>query len=211
MAYEREHTVEDTDNPTSLAELHEEDKQRLNLQKIREMTIGDKLMKLPVSYVTTAKNSPNWAITVEHPIEGELTFYADAPVNGWVPKDGNIVQILNWYNVKTEDPYQLQIMSICVEKTDSQESRAHGWELVEPPGYDAPLGRQFGRKWDKFKSLFTVPSITIFGSWIILLATSTASSVLVAYENHDIGIATLNSSIFFVCITMILLILLEDA
>lgn len=143
---EREHTI---DGPTTsedlLANLSEEQENIVQLQQIKDATVEPGLMRLPVSVVTKATNSENWAIEVDHPLEGTLRFYRNAPTDGWYPESGNIVEMLAWYDING-DPYQLQLMRIYMKKTGDQAEQPHGWEPAQPPGYEPPIREQLQEK-----------------------------------------------------------------
>lgn len=114
------------------ATLDEKQENVVQMQKINRLTVEPGVMKLPVSRVTTSDNSPQWVIDLEHPIEGDLRFHRDKPVQGYDPEEG-IVQMLRWYGIYDDNPYKLQTEFIFVENVGRENSETmHDWELLSP-------------------------------------------------------------------------------
>lgn len=132
MSVEREleHTVEG--EAGELATLSEEQANLVQMQQIAEQTVEPGVMRLPVKTVTTAENSEQWAIELDHPVEGTLRFYRKKPRYGW-HDDQELVELLRWYEIHDRDPYKLQIEQLYAEHDPDEADQHHGWCLAEPP------------------------------------------------------------------------------
>lgn len=113
------------------ATLNERQENLVQMQKVAEMTIEPGVMRLPVTTVTTADNSEQWVIEVEHPVEGEHRFFREKPVHGW-HSDQELVQLLHWYGIYENDPYMLQVERLYVRYVGKESDYNHGWELLSP-------------------------------------------------------------------------------
>lgn len=135
-----------------LATLDERDKNRIQIDKVKQQTVEPGVMKLPVSTVTKAENSEKWVFEIEHPIEGSHRLYRDAPTEGW-DDNNELIKLLNWYNVES-DPYQFQTRAIYVAKKGSDCDYAHGWDFIAPPDYEKipdPMTDQLKQKFDNIR------------------------------------------------------------
>jgi hypothetical protein len=131
------------------ATLSDEQQDVVQMAEIRRRTVRPGHMTLNVVSVETAANSPRWAITVEHPVEGEHTFYLDKPVRGW-SRDYMIVRLLDWYDIVSDDVHMLQLHDIHVSHDPEQTDHPHGWHPIEPPDYTVPIRTRCRRWWDRW-------------------------------------------------------------
>ena len=126
---EIEHKVEqDVGDEAHLDVLQEEQENLVQMQEIQSRTVADGVLQLDVDRVTSASNSEQWAIIVNHPVLGELTFYEEKPVTGWTD-DYRIVDLLKSYNIFDGNPYKLQQKEVFVEFTGSNPDLAEHWDL----------------------------------------------------------------------------------
>jgi hypothetical protein len=130
-----DHTVGDDGN--LLANLSEDQEDAVEIQKVQEMTVEPGLMKLPVKKVVTAENSDQYAIIVDHPVEGEHSLFVEKPVTGW-SREYTLVRMFDWYGITGTNPHQLQLCRIYVEHNPEEADRSHGWRIVQPPNYETP-------------------------------------------------------------------------
>lgn len=210
ISRELNHAVdEQATSKNILANLSEEDQNRVQLSKIKRWTVEPGVMKLPVSVVTKAKNSEKWAIEVEHPLEGTLRFYRDAPLHGWTKTEGGIVEMMEWYDIRTEDPYQLQLMKIYMEKTGDSAEQAHGWEPVAPPDYSEPLTERVKETYRNISVPITRPNRSLLGMWVMLCVGAIIASVVSATIAPMSIVAIILTPLVFVATTVVGLIVME--
>lgn len=134
---EIEHTSDIDVETDEIATLSEEQTNLVQMQQLAQQTVEPGVMRLNCSDVSTSKNRTVWAITVEHPVEGEHTVFIDKPVTGW-SKDCELSTVLRWYGIHDQDPYKLQCHYLTLEYDEQKADDAHGWRLVEPPSYESP-------------------------------------------------------------------------
>lgn len=134
-------SIEETEGKDGLlAELHEEEEVKLQMDKIRTFTVDEGWLKLPVG-VTTAENSEQIVLEAEHPIEGELRFYIEKPKRGW-SNDEKLPKMLKWYGYpNSTDPFALQSELIHIKHSE----KSGEWRLVKPPL--KPSSRKEKWKW----------------------------------------------------------------
>lgn len=141
-----EQTVDDGETIGLPAQLDEHQKAIVQTTKIKEMTVEPGLMHVPVDEVTTAKNSEQWVIIMDHPVEDDIRFFLPKPRTGWSDQY-KLVRVLDWYGVTDEtaygtaDPFALQQQSLYI----SYDNNADDWELVEPPSDPTFLERTSAR------------------------------------------------------------------
>lgn len=143
------------------AQLDERQEAIIETSKLKEMTVEPGIMRVPVDEVTTAANSEQWVVIMDHPVEEDIRFFLPKPRTGW-SDDYLLVRVLRWYDVVDEsqsignaDPYALQRLSLYIEYDEADES----WDLIQPPSDSGVLGR--GRNWieDRIESIRTsIPS-----------------------------------------------------
>lgn len=126
-----EHELDESTDVTAdlPANLNEEQRALVEMQHVFEMTVEPGVMRLPVKSVSTHDKSHKWAITLEHPITGDITLHVDKPVTGW-HEDCELATLLEWYNIHDQDVYKLQCEHIYVEH---DESVRDDWKLKAPP------------------------------------------------------------------------------
>lgn len=152
--------VTDTNLP---AQLNEREEAIVQTEKIREMTVDPErsIMHVPVDEVTTAENSEQWVLIMDHPVEDDIRFFLPKPRTGW-STEYKLVRLMDWYGINNADsrlgsgdPYKLQRQSLYIQHDDQEEE----WELIRPPGQAGRLER--ARLWleDRTQSLReSVPS-----------------------------------------------------
>lgn len=140
---------EDATSEDLLANLSEEQTNLVQLDKIHELTVREGVMRLPVHLVTTAENSDQWVVEVEHPVEGTYRLYFEAPMKGWTD-DNELVQLLGWYGVR-RNPYELQVREIYVAYRPDQTTQAHGWIAVPPPGWEDSVKHRLRQHLGRFR------------------------------------------------------------
>lgn len=127
-----------TENATTqeLAQLNEEMRARVQMQDIERSTVAPGKIMVPVKAVATSDENDQISIRVEHPIDGEVSFYLDKP-RTWNPEN-ELVEFLTWYDLTINGIYQLQTHDVCIERDDS----VKGWHLCKPPSYTPPRGER---------------------------------------------------------------------
>lgn len=115
----------------ALAVLDESQETLVQMQEIQARTVAPGLLVLPVTTVTSAANSQKWAISVEHPVTGEITFYLDKPLGGW-SEEYPIVGLLDEYGIVDGNPYKLQLREVYVELIGDNPENSREWALRKP-------------------------------------------------------------------------------
>lgn len=110
-----------------LATLDEEQAVAVQLQKIEEYTIQPGLMRLPVSEVTSAENSDNMVVVLNHPVEDDIRKYFAKPP--YWSTEYELPALLDAYGYRTNNPYHLQRDRLYVEYDDDDEE----WVIIGPP------------------------------------------------------------------------------
>lgn len=134
--------------------LSEEQEDRVQMEELYRRTQEDGSMQLKCSTVTTAENSPQFAIEVEHPVEGTIRLFAEKPVDGW-SDDYLLVRMFDWYDVTSNNPHELQLRDLYVKKDEESSDYAHGWTFVRPPDYsepEPPVREQLADRWATIKN-----------------------------------------------------------
>jgi len=123
------------DNDELPAMPDEETKAMIQTTELREMTVEPGVMRVPVDEVTTAHNSEQWVVEMDHPVEDDIRFFLPKPTHGW-SDDYMLVRLLRWYDILDADdqlanvnPYHLQIYDLYIEYDDVDDE----WELIKPP------------------------------------------------------------------------------
>lgn len=206
---ERELAAEIDDSADEGGELAVPDEEQQNviqMHEIAEMTVEPGLMQIPVVEVTTAKNSEQWAVTAEHPVEDELTFYFEKPRRGWT-EDEELVQLLRWYDVHDRNPYELQTRYLYAEYDEARSEYAHGWVAVEPPDYSTPS------TWERISS--SVSRLMPSSEWVVVYPFLFVGAALAPFYHGalpiggGVWIAVVESVVLFVMATVIALLVLE--
>lgn len=111
---------------TALAELDEHQKVVVQLDKIKELSVGPNVMRLPVSEVITTEENPLVKVILDHPLEGEISLGFRKP-KIWDPKN-ELVEFLSWYGHSPKRLYVMQTERVYVKHSDQ-----YGWEPIRPP------------------------------------------------------------------------------
>ena len=177
---ELEHSIDETvDETTELATLSERQSNRLQMQEIKRRTVKPGMMRLNVKRVVSSDSNTEWAIDLAHPAhDDDIRVFVEKPIEGW-SRDYLLVRMLDWYGINNQDPHQLALENVYVEKNDEESDYAHGWQLVKPPEYDAPVGVQLREKWDYVLDQYR-PSRSVTKMWFLLLLASIGSSTITA-------------------------------
>lgn len=174
-----EHDIDtELSDDSALATLSERAENRLQMDEIRRRTIAPGVMRLNVKRVVSAENSLKWAIDLDHPVRDDddtIRVFVEKPVEGWT-RDYKLVRLLDWYGIDDVDPHSLEFYDVVVEKDEEASEYAHGWRLVEPPDYDAPIRTQLRRRWNRLVSV-DGPSRSLRKMWGVLLAGSICGAV----------------------------------
>jgi hypothetical protein len=196
-----------------LANVDEKMENVLQLQKIKELTVEEGVMTLPVTTVTKAKNSSAWAIEIEHPEEGTHRLFRSNPSKGWTVNEGNIVEMMDWYGIKSEDPYHLQLHHIYVEYDPENAEQVHGWKPIKPPEDTSGLNvrQSFMRKTGAFVNfaLSNRPSRTVTAMWCLLLTSTVVGTLTTAPILNGLLIEVGWSILMFAVFTIMGLLILE--
>lgn len=172
----------------------EEMKNLVQMQKLARMTVEPGLYRLPVSEVSTAENSEQWTVDVEHPVIGNIRFHLQKPIEeGWHDEQ-ELVKVLHWYGIFDEDPYKLQTEHMYVRHNPDSDN-VHDWELEDPEILvdREPTRRERIREklpeWDR-------PHRTLVQFWVVLGLLTTLFATVSAYSGgfstmFDVGIITL--------------------
>ena len=121
----------DREAETHLAVLEEEEENLVQMQEIQARTVEPGVLQLPVKQVTSAKNSQQWAIIVDHPVLGEMRFYREKPLAGW-SRAYDIVTLLESYGIYDANVYKLQTREVYVELTGEDATMDSNWALRQP-------------------------------------------------------------------------------
>jgi hypothetical protein len=113
-----------------LAVLNEEQENLVQMQEMQERTVAEGVLRLSVHTVTSAENSQQWAILVDHPVLGELKFFLEKPVAGW-SDDYRIVGLLKSYDIFDGNPYKLQRREVYVQFTGSDPEKSSHWTILD--------------------------------------------------------------------------------
>lgn len=137
---EFEESSEEPDN--ILATLDEQQKTAVQLDKIKRATIEPGLMRLPVHEVSSAENSENLSIEVEHPAEDNPRFFLPKP-KMWEPAKYDLPKLLDWYGYKTTNYHVLQTGKLYLRHKDTRGRCIEGegtndWVIVPPPDWSPP-------------------------------------------------------------------------
>jgi len=162
-----------------LATMSERQEHRFQMQEIKRRTVEPGVMKLSVANIQTAENSPQWAIDLEHPAQSdsdEIRIFAEKPMDGW-SDDYKIVKLLEWYDISSQDPHQLEYCDLYVEKNESESDYSHGWQVTEPPAYKPPGLRRAKRAWNNIAREFR-PDRTIARMWGTMVATTVGTAMI---------------------------------
>lgn len=134
--------ITDTELP---AKLNEREEAIVQTEKIREMTVDAErsIMQVPVDEVTTAQNSEQWVVIMDHPVEDDIRFFLPKPRTGW-STEYKLVELLDWYSISdagsrlgSGDPYKLQRQSLYIQYDEDDEE----WALIRPPGQAGRIER----------------------------------------------------------------------
>lgn len=136
-----EHSVDEEASDTALAMPDEHMEISIELSKVKECTIRPGLMRLPVTKVTSAENSPKLVIELNHPIIGDIKKFKQKPTDTW-REDNELVRILEWYGYTTRNYHQLQTERLYVEyDEDGGAKERDKWKIVKPPEKGSYLER----------------------------------------------------------------------
>lgn len=144
MSVEREleHEIENDNwrSQEALATLSDREENRYQMQEIARRTVAKGLLRLSVKDVTSAENSEQWAIDIEHPARSDpIRIFAEKPIEGW-SREYKIVRMLQWIGEESSrDPHKLEFNDLYMEKNSDESDYAHGWQVVAPPDYDPPI------------------------------------------------------------------------
>lgn len=162
----------------ALATLSEREENRVQMQEIKRRTVEPGVMLLSVKRVVSAENSQKWAIDIDHPVRDDdnpIRVFVDKPTTGWT-RDYEIVLLLEWYGIHDQDPHQLEFVNVYLKKDDERSDYAHGWMLIEPPDYEAPMRVQLQRHKKRLSTDFR-PTRTNAKMWTMLLAGSVGGAL----------------------------------
>lgn len=125
---------ETEEETTALATPSEELEMAIQMERIKEYTVDwakPGTMLLPVKEVTSAENSPNWVIVLDHPFipEKQMRFYIPKPPV-WDPAEYKWCRILDEYGLSPGSQFHLQQMSMYAR----YDSEYDEWTLIDPPG-----------------------------------------------------------------------------
>jgi hypothetical protein len=178
---EIEHTVEeDSSRDDTITTLSEREEHRVQMQEIKRRTVKPGLMKLNVAEVSSSENSHNWAIDIEHPVKRDtMRIFLDKPMNGWT-REYKLVRMMDWYDIGTEDPHQLEFVDLYMEKDGERSEYAHDWVAVQPPEYDPPITTQIKEKISGVSDKRPVRSN--MKMYFLLLLSSIVSCILVVHS-----------------------------
>lgn len=146
---------------TALAVPDEELDTVIQMTKLADLTVRPGLMRLPVKKVTTAKNSPQVVIILEHPVEDDIRKYYDKP-KMWT-RHSELRRLLDAYGYTERNMHALQTEHMYVTH-DGEE-----WEIVPPPSKI----RKRARRWRKAAShqmprrLNAVIGILVRRMWLV--------------------------------------------
>lgn len=141
-----------------LATPDEQQKIAIQLDKIRRATIEPGLLKLPVQQVTSAENSENLVVEVDHPAEDNPRFYLPKP-RMWEPSEYDLPKLLEWYGYKSTNYHVLQTGALYLRHGDTRGRCIEGegtsdWVIVPPPEWSPPrLQRAKDYTKDKLRSV----------------------------------------------------------
>lgn len=193
------------------ATLSEEQSNLVQMQEISERTIEPGLLRLPVGTVTTAENSPKFAIEVKHPIDGSLRVFAEKPRQGW-SDDNRLVELLEWYDIHDDDPYKLQTGDVYIRHKGDAADQPHGWEIVKPPHKRPdPTRRERLRAWVKGSTgyLPTRSAASIWGGLLIATLLSPLALGIAPFVGAGVFTALLSNAAMFIGMTVAMMVLYE--
>lgn len=127
----REHEVgAEADIKTDvLATPDEEMSNVVQIQKLAACTVRPGLLRLDVSTVTTAENSPQMVVIADHPVEGDIRFFFKkiGPDKTWATAP--LRELLEWYGYTKRSMYQLQTDRVYVKYVADIDE----YVIVQPP------------------------------------------------------------------------------
>lgn len=187
----------------ALATLSDREEHRLQMQEIKRRTVKPGVMKLNVNTVTSAENSEQWAIDIEHPArKDDIRVFVEKPIEGW-SRDYTIVRVLEWYGITNQDPHQLEFEDVYVRKDEAASDYAHGWVLTEPPDYEAPMRVQLRKHKERFETDYR-PSRTNAKMWGVLLTGAVVGAILpAAIGDSSIAVNAVTTGLMFVFATIV--------
>lgn len=106
------------------------------LTRLAERTIKPGVMRLPVSEVADAKNSPQTVIAVSHPVEGDIYFHFGKMSDRKTWDSGSeLKRVLDWYGYTKRNMHALKSERLYVRYNPDGEgqSRNSEWDVVAPP------------------------------------------------------------------------------
>lgn len=130
----------DTDDAVLPATPDEQLQAAIDMDKVREYTVRPGLLRLPVSALTTAHNSPQYVVQLDHPVLGDTDtrFFIDKPAE-WNTHREFWPRFLDWHGYTARSQYELQTDRVYVRHTPGRDRDTPGvsvsgdWTLVAPP------------------------------------------------------------------------------
>lgn len=130
---------DDRSEADTLAVLQEEEENLVQMQELQARTAAPGILELPVGTVSTAANSPKWAIDIEHPVLDDLRFHYEKPVAGW-SDDYDITELLTAYGIFDANVFKLQTREVYVEHTGGDPEMSGNWKIRLPSEVEAESG-----------------------------------------------------------------------
>lgn len=124
-------THDDTaDTTDALATPDEHLAAAIQMDKVREYTVRPGLLRVPVAELTTAPNSPQYLLQLDHPViaDAELRFFIEKPAY-WDATAFLWPRFLDWYGYTTRSQYELQTDRVYVKHNPHTDT----WDLTKPP------------------------------------------------------------------------------
>lgn len=184
-------------NPNNLpAEPDEETKNIIQMSELEEMTVEGNMLFCPVDEVTTASNSEQWVVEMDHPVEDNIRFFLPKPTKGWT-EEYRLVKVLHWYGIHNKNPYTLQTQRLYIQYDPDVDE----WELARPPELGRPLGERARKTVQRVLDMR--PERKAVGIWATFALGFIATGVsLVLFGGASLGMAALVTSIALAATTI---------